>query len=135
MARDVVAAPAGRAGDRCLQGGVLEWLDLAAVVADEVVMVLGAAHGLEARDAVAEVDPLDEPAAVEALEGAVHARDPDARASRADGVVDLESGQAAVLPVEELDDLAPCGPAPPALGAEALERLFRPGECGPASSR
>jgi zinc transport system substrate-binding protein len=125
---DVVPAVARDADDRSLERLVLERLDLPAVVADEVMVVLGAARGLEPRDSVAEVDPLDEAAAVEALEHAVHARDADARAPGANAVVDLERGEAAVLPAEVLDHLAPGGPAAATRGPQALERVLGPGE-------
>ena len=47
--------------DRALERGVVERLDLAAARADEVmVMVVAGAHRLEARDAVAEVDALQQ---------------------------------------------------------------------------
>ena len=49
-----------------------------------VVMVTVAARGLEARDAVADVDALDEPQRRERLERPVDARDPDGAALRAD---------------------------------------------------
>jgi hypothetical protein len=62
MCGDCVPAAVGDALDRRFERRVLERLDLAAVVTDEVVMVVAAGMGrLEARDAVAEVDPLDEP--------------------------------------------------------------------------
>jgi hypothetical protein len=102
---DGVAAPARDTLERSLEGGVLERLDLPTVVADEVVVMLTiGVSRLEARDAVAEVDPLHEPELVEALERAVDARDADARRPGAELVVDLLRGDAAVLPTEELDD-------------------------------
>ena len=57
-----VAEPPGRALERALQRLVGERLDPAAVVADEMVMVVVAlVRGLEARDAVADVYSLHEP--------------------------------------------------------------------------
>ena len=71
-------------------------------------MVAARMSGLEARDAVAEVDPLDEPELVHALERPVHARDPDAcRRCARTRVVDLLRREAAVLLAEELDDAPP----------------------------
>lgn len=59
---DCVSTAVGNALDRRFEGRILERLDFAAVVTDEVVMVVAACMGrLEARDAVAEVDLLDEP--------------------------------------------------------------------------
>jgi len=90
MRRHRVPAPVGDALDRGLEGRVLEWLDLAAVVADQVMMVVAAGvRRLEARDAVAEVDTLDQTEAVETLQRSVHARDTDSRSSRAHALVDL----------------------------------------------
>jgi len=57
----VVAAPAGDPHERVLESRILERLDLAAVVADEMVMMLATRFGaLEPRDTIAEVDTLDE---------------------------------------------------------------------------
>ena len=78
MRADVVAAATRDPLHRLLERWILERLHLAAVVADEVVVVLAArVGGLEARDAVSQVDPLHEAGAGEALEHAVDARDPD----------------------------------------------------------
>ncbi len=61
-----------------LQPLVLERSHAPTPVADGVVMVLTSrGDGLEPRDALAELDPLDEPHAVEDLEGAIDARDAD----------------------------------------------------------
>jgi len=76
---DRVAASICDALDHCFERRILERLDLAAVVADEVVVMVAAGMcGLEACDPVAEVDTLDEPELGEPLEGPVDARDPDA---------------------------------------------------------
>ena len=85
-----------------------EGLDLAAVVADEVVVMLAAGvHRLEARGAGADVDPLDESVLAQLLEDAVDAGNPDAAALRAQLVEDFLSGQAAILSPEQLDDRSP----------------------------
>jgi hypothetical protein len=52
-------------------------------------MVASGVDSLEARDAVAQVDALDEPELVEAFESAVDAGDPDPGPTRAYPVVDL----------------------------------------------
>ena len=70
-------------------------------------------RGLEAGDTVPEVDPLDEPELVEALESPVDARDPHARAIRANAVVDLLCREAAVLLADVLDDEASRAAASP----------------------
>jgi hypothetical protein len=103
-----VAEPAGGTLERALEPLVGERLDLAAVPADEMVMVVSVAPGgLEPRDAVADVHPLDEPELDERVEGTVDARDPDGAAVVPDAVVDLLRGEAAALRGEVLDDGAP----------------------------
>src|SRR5919106_4373479 len=125
--RDAVSAATGDAGDCLLEGGILERLDLAAVSADEVVVMLSGGIGaLEAGDAVAEVDALHEAGLVEALEGAVHARDPDPHAAGAYAVVDLLRRDAALPPAEELDHHATRAAAATRLGPQADERRLHP---------
>jgi hypothetical protein len=115
--------------DRPLEPIVLERRDPAAAVADDVVMVFAARHDrLVAGAAFAGLDALHEPELVEEVEGAVHARRPDAAASGAKAIADLLGGEAAVLAVEELDDGAP-GTAASMSGP--LERSYRPS--GPAA--
>ena len=85
-----------------------EGLDLAAVVADEVVVMLSAGvHRLEARGASADVDALDESILAQLLEDAVDAGNSDAPALRAELVEDFLGGQAAILSPEQLDDRSP----------------------------
>jgi hypothetical protein len=85
-----VAAPVADARNRRLERWVLEGLDPAAVVADEMVVMVALRTGrLEARHTVAEVDALHEAELVEALERAVHGRDPRPGALRPNAVVDL----------------------------------------------
>jgi hypothetical protein len=87
---DGVAAPVCNALDHRFERRILERFDLAAVVADEVVMMVAAGmYGLEARDAVAEVDTLDERESVESFERPIDACDPDASAGGAQALVDL----------------------------------------------
>ena len=119
---DRIPAAAGDALERGLECGILERLDLPAGVADEVVVMLAArVRGLEARDTVAEVDPLHETAAVERLERAVHARDPEPDAVCPNPVVDLLRRDAAVLATDVLDDR-------PTRCATAAARLTQPVE-------
>ena len=82
MCGHLVAAAPGNPLERLLESGVLERLDLAAVVADEVVVMVAARiDRLEAGDPVAEVDPLYEPELVETFERAVDACDSDSRST------------------------------------------------------
>src|SRR5215813_6929698 len=127
MARDGIPRRLLEAVDRPFEAGILERLDLPAGVADEMVVMLAAgADGLEARDARAEVDALQEPLGGEQLEHAVDARDPDAAAVCAQAVEDLLSGQAAVLLGKELDHGAACTPVAEALAVQGLERCLTP---------
>ena len=127
MGRHGISATARYPRDRGLERRILERLDLAAVVAHEVVMMVAADEGrLEPGHAVPQVDPLDEPELVEPLERAIHARDADARPSGAHEVVDLLRGQAAVLLAHELDHEPPGCSAAPAQLAKTPEGGVRP---------
>jgi zinc transport system substrate-binding protein len=119
---DRVAAAACDPSDSRLEGRVLERLDLAAVVADEMVMVALVVHRLEARHSVAKVNALHQTELVHSFERAIHARDPDACAAPSQGVVNLLRREATVLHAEMLDDEAP--------GAAASSRgLAKPAKC------
>ena len=98
MAGELEAGAAAERLERLLERLVVESLDAAALVADEVVVVLDARlHGLEAGKAVSDVDPLEQPEVGELVEAAVDARDPDGTPLVAEAVVDLLRRQAAVL--------------------------------------
>jgi len=127
VGRDDVAMPAGYPLDRRLERCILERLDLAAVVADEVVvMVAPGVGGLEASDTVAQVDALEEAELVEPVERPVDARDADPHAAVPEPLVDLQRGEAAVLAVEVGDDLPPRSAASPTRLAELRERRLGP---------
>jgi zinc transport system substrate-binding protein len=124
---DRVPAPAGDAFDRGLEALVREGLDLAAVVAHEVVVMIAVDMGrLETRHAVAQVDPLDESECVHSLERPVDARDPDLPATSPERLVDLLCREAAVLLAEELDDQPPRAPAATARVTEATQGHIGP---------
>jgi len=123
-----VAEPAGGLDQRVLERLVGERLDLAAVVTNEVMVVMRVRMcRLEPCDAVADVDALHEPELDERLERPVHACDTGRPASGVDPVVDLLRRAAAVLDGEKLDDRAPGAAAPEPRCAKALECMFRPG--------
>ena len=122
-----VAEPAGRLRERVLERRVRERLDAAAVVADEVVMVIVVtAERLEAGDPVADVDALHQVESGEGVEGPVDARDADGAAPGDDSVVDLLGGAAAVLARQEVDDRTACPAAPQARVAEGAQRPLGP---------
>ena len=81
--------------------GIREGFDLPAAVADEVMVVLAVrVDRLEARDAGADVDSLDEAVTGQLLECAIDARGPDATPLGPQLVEDLLRGQASVLAPE-----------------------------------
>src|SRR5689334_18069273 len=127
VAGDLVAAALLHVAQDALEALVGERLDAAAVVADDVVVVLDrVAHRLEPRHAVAEVDPLDEPRADERVEHAVDGRQPDALAARVEGLVDLLRRDAAVLRVEVADHTHAGAAAAVARRLQLLQRALRP---------
>ena len=114
--------------DRLLEAVVGELRDAAAVVADNVVVVLAAGvRGLVARGAVAHVEAVHEAEAVEHLERAVDARDADACVVGPQLVGDLLGGGAAVLPRERVDDARARGAGAEALALQRRVRVRAPG--------
>ena len=90
--------------DRALERLVGEGLDLAAVVAHEVVVVLAAlVPRLVAGAAGAGVDALDQPVVDEQVEHPVDAGDADRPAGGPEAVMQLLRGQAALLAGKQLD--------------------------------
>jgi hypothetical protein len=78
VAVDGVVDAAGQPVDRALELGILERRDLAAAVADDVVVMLAArVERLVARDALGGVDAPRQAELVEQLERPVDARDAD----------------------------------------------------------
>ena len=127
MLLERVAKTAGRPFERLLERSVGERLDPAAVVADEVMVVVRIrVHRLEPCDPVADVDALHEPELDERLERPVHACDTGRPTGRVDAVVDLLRRPAAVLPGEVLDDGPSRAAAAQAGGAEPVERPVGP---------
>lgn len=125
MCCDGVAAALLDVADHALEPLVGEDLDLPAVVADDVMVVLlGASDGLVARDPVAEIESLDEPRFRQHLEHAVDARQPDALALRVQLAVDVLCADAAALALEELDHAQARKAAPVTGGLQLGERLF-----------
>ena len=129
MLLERVAEPAGRPREGALERRIGEWLDLPAVVADQVmvVVVCVGVGGLEPRDAVAEIDPLHEIELDEGVERAVDARDADLATAADDPVVDLLRLAAARVLRELVDDRASSPAAAQAGVAELGERSLGPG--------
>ena len=113
MSRDGVTAAALDVLEDALQPLVGERLDPAAVVADDVMVVLDRiAMRFETRDAVAEIHPLHKPLLCQRVEHAVHAREADPLTAGLELAMDLLRADAAVLRVEVLEHSPPCEAAP-----------------------
>ncbi len=120
---ELPGGPRERPRERC----VAERLDLPAVVADQVVvMVIVGARRLEPGDPVACVHALNEAELGERVERPIDACDADGAAVGRDPVVNLLRRPAAVLAVEKLDDGAARAAATEARSAEPVERPETP---------
>ena len=114
--------------ERPLEAWVGERLDLAARVADEVMMMLAVdMRRLEAGDPVAQLDPLDELQLDELVERAVDAGDPDRPAVGANPVEDLLRRAAAGLLAQMLDHTPAGTPVAEPLRLQVVERQGAPG--------
>jgi zinc transport system substrate-binding protein len=130
VASDAVAATAGDALERRLERRVLERLDLAAVVADEVMVMLAARVGwLEPGHAVSEIDPLHEAELIQPFECPIDASDPNSALASTQAVVDLLRRDTAILPAEELDDGSAGTATPSGCSSQARQRALCPGRC------
>jgi len=124
---DGIAEPAGDAVDRALQARVAERLDLAAVAADQVMVVVAVRRRrLEACDTVASVDPLHEAEIDERVERPVDACEADASPRPSQCSVDLLRAETAILAAEQLDDRAPRAARAIPARAQSRERVSRP---------
>ena len=105
MLGDVEGHAGREAVDGALELVVGERLNLAAAVADHVVMVMAVgAGGLVARGVLADLDAGDQTEADELLEHAVHRGPGDAAPVAAQRVLDVVGAQCARLMVEQADD-------------------------------
>ncbi|HVP75555.1 MAG TPA: hypothetical protein VMS63_05995 [Gaiellaceae bacterium] len=131
MSFDGVAGSAFELGEGSFEFVVGERFDLAALVADEVVMVFAVGmDGFEAGAVGAELDALEVAVAAELFECAVDAGDADSAALRSELVEDLLGGQAAGLFAEQLDDGAAGAAVAVSAASERGERLLRPFAAG-----
>jgi zinc transport system substrate-binding protein len=132
---DRVAEAAGDLVDRTLQPSIAERLNLAAVAADKVVMVIAVRQQrLVTRDAVAGVDAFHQPQVGQRLECSVHGRDPDRTPRAAERVEDLLRAHAAVLAPEEVDDRTPGAALLVAGLSEGVDRVPGPGHAESVTS-
>ena len=127
VALDGVVDPAGEPLDRALEVGVLERGDLAAGVADDVVVMLAVrVDRLVARDALGGVDAPRQAQLVEQLERPVDAREADVLAPVVQAVGDLLGGDAAAEVGERLDDGRPWTAQAVALALELALSVLSP---------
>lgn len=130
MVRESVSVPVGHPLEPSLEGRIVERLHRPARRADEVVVVRAVRLGrLEARHAVAEIDPMDESEVGELLEHAVDARDPHLLPVAPQAVEELLRGEAALLLREVGDDLVPRRACPRSGAAELLAHVLDPPSC------
>ena len=124
-----VAAPSRDLLEGSLERRILEGLDLATRVADEMVVMVSAVRvrDLEAGNAVADIHTLHEAELGERIEHPIDACDPHASAGCPDSVEDLLGGATAVLAAEVLDDGPPRAAVAQPGAAKSEKRLSRPG--------
>src|SRR5215207_613074 len=117
----------GHRVDRVFETIVAERLDLAAVAADEVVVVVAGRLGeLVVSAARAKLEAMHEPELRQGLERAVDARNPDAGSALSNEIVNLLNGQAAGLVTECLDDGGPRASRLEARAAKDRLSVFAP---------
>ncbi len=114
MTVDAHAEPLGQIGNCALEPGVVERDEPAAVLADEVVVVVSVRqHALEPRLPVPDRDPLDESMLDQQVEHSVDARPPWRSPLRTQRVLDLDDAQRTPLRREQRDHPVTRPAAPP----------------------
>jgi hypothetical protein len=122
----LVFEAAAESVDRVLESAVFERGDLAAPVADDVMVVLAAGVGGLVTSCGAYVDPPNEVELREQLERSIDARDADAPVTAAKLIEDLLRGQAAGLLVESLQHRRAGAAGPMPLLLKLAERVLEP---------
>ncbi len=128
MLCELVAAGAGYELECALEAVVVEHLDSATFVADEVVVMLPARkRGLEARHAATQIYPVHESEFGQPVEHAVDARYPDLAPVRPQPVVELLGGDAAVLALQVRDHRLACAARARARASQLGADMLSPG--------
>src|SRR4051794_34632326 len=124
MAGHGEVGPVSEVHDRLLQPVVLEGDHPAALLADDVMVVVSArVDSFVPRGVAADVYALDQPQLLQLLEGPVHGGSADV----VQPPVDLERRQGTTLPPEQLDHLTSAAPAPEARFGQRRQRPPAPG--------
>ena len=130
MVIDARAEARGHTADRPLQPGIVECHQPAALLTDEVVVVLPTReHALEARLVLVDRDALDEPVLDQQIENPVDAGPPGPAALGAKRVLDLDRAERTILAREQIDDpLARAAPAQAGVPEDGVY-MVAPGQC------
>ena len=116
MPLGAVTEPIRQPMDRPLEPRVLEGREPPAPLADSVMVVVAARdHRLISGSTLIDLDLLNQPLAVQQVQGSIDAGDPDAPATGADPVGDLLGTEAAVLLGEQVDHRSARAARSPAL--------------------
>ena len=126
MRVDLVPEIVPDAIESLLEPAVCKRLHLAAVVAQQMVVVLAAREQRLVARAVGELETLNELEARELVESPVHARQADLAVLGTQGLEDLVRAQAAVLSREQRDHELPRPPRTPARVGEGQGRIGLP---------
>jgi hypothetical protein len=125
---DSVPDRTGDSIDRPLEALVLPCLHLAAVVTDDVVMMIAPRERrLVPRSVVTHVHALDKAEVGEEIEHAVNARDSNRPSGTPSPLVDLLRRRTAALPAQQLDDGRPGSAATEPAVVEDGEGVLGPG--------
>ena len=126
MTADLVLEPRRQAIDRTLERRVLERADLAAAVADNVMMMLAAGKRRLVGGRLSKLHPAHQAHAGEQLERAVDACDAGVAAAGAQVVEDLLGGKAAVLTRDHVQHRRARAAAAMARAPELVTRVLGP---------
>ena len=126
MRRDGIAGTRFNSIEGSLELLVLECLNLAAAIADQMMVMALGPDWFVTGDASTEIDPLHKPLRREQLQDPIDTRDPNTASRPAQQIEDLLGGQAAILPRQNLDHRAPSAPTPKTLRQQRAHRRVDP---------
>lgn len=131
MLRDFEGDALRDSPDRALEVGILEGLHLPAVAADGVMVVMAVRFdSLVCRRAAGQLDPRDQAEFLELLQRPVDAGSTDARLASPQLVVELQSGDRAVVAGERFDHRGPSAAAAQPGGPQGGKGMLLPADFG-----